>query len=211
MIAYLRGTLISKSDSNCVIEASGVGYEIYITRITSANLPGPGHEAKLLISESIGMYGGTTLYGFLQSEEKQLFELFKDAVPNTGAKKAIEYLGKALKSLPDFQKAIAGNDTGLLTGIFGFTKKTASRLVSGLKDKMPGFAVEGISRISPVIGGSSREGGFESYRQVLNALASLGYKFVESRAAIQSIQDEGVKPDESIEDMLRRCLSRLAS
>lgn len=210
MICYIRGTLISKSDSNCVIEASGVGYEINITRITAANLPGPGHEAKLLISESIGMYGGTTLYGFLQSEEKQLFELFK-AVPNTGAKKAIEYLGKALKSLPDFHKAIAGNDTGLLTGIFGFTKKTASRLVSGLKEKMPGgFEVEETARISPAIGGSSREG-FESYRQVLNALASLGYKFVESRAAIQSIQDEGVKPDESIEELLRRALGKLAS
>ncbi len=207
MICYIRGTLISKSDSNCVIETNGVGYEINIARPVAVNLPGPGHEAKLLISESIGMYGGTTLYGFLQSEEKQLFELFKEAVPNTGAKKAIEYLGKALKSLPDFHKAIAGNDTRLLTGIFGFTKKTASRLVSGLKDKMPGgFAAAGTARISTAIGGSQGE----SYRQVLNALATLGYKFAESRAAIQNIQDEGVKPDENIEALLRRCLSKLA-
>ncbi len=210
MICYIRGTLISKSDSNCVVEANGVGYEINTTRISAANLPGPGREVKLLVCESIGMYGGTTLYGFLQSEEKQLFELFKEAVPNTGAKKAIEYLGKALKSLPDFQKAITANDTRLLTGIFGFTKKTASRLIANLKDKMPGGFAAGTARISTVTGESSREG-FESYRQVLNALATLGYKFTESRAVIQSIQDEGVKPGENIEELLRRCLSKLAS
>jgi Holliday junction resolvasome RuvABC DNA-binding subunit len=34
------------------------------------------------------MYGGTALYGFLSAEEKSIFELFRDAIPATGAKKA---------------------------------------------------------------------------------------------------------------------------
>lgn len=204
MIAHIRGTLLSKSDSSAVIDAGGVGYEVNMAPASAGNLPGIGQEARLLVSESIGMYGGTTLYAFFNSDEKQLFELFKEAVPNTGAKKAIEYLNKALKSLPDFRRAVIENDTRLLTGIFGFTKKTAERLVSALKDKMPAIAGEGAEIETRAVGDVS------SYGQVLNALASLGYKYAESRAAVQIIQEEGLKPGEKVEDMLRRALRKLS-
>lgn len=129
MIASLRGTIIDKQLERVVLECGGVGYEISITEATSAVLPPVGSEASLYVVQSFGMYGGgETLYGFSSSQEKQMFLALRDNVPGTGAKKALEYLDRANKSLPDFRRAILDRDHKLLTGVFGFTKKTAEKL-----------------------------------------------------------------------------------
>ena len=50
------------------------------------------------------MYGGgVTLYGFLTLEDKEIFLLLRE-IPGTGAKKAMDYLDKILKSAPDFRR-----------------------------------------------------------------------------------------------------------
>ncbi|MBK8869556.1 MAG: hypothetical protein IPN19_00525 [Elusimicrobia bacterium] len=57
---------------------------------------------RLLIVESVAMYGaGPALYGFLTLEEKQVYLVLRENVPGAGAKKALELLDKAAKSLPN--------------------------------------------------------------------------------------------------------------
>ena len=165
MIASLRGSIISKTEEGIVIEVGGLGYEVFLCEASLRNLGPEGGEAYVLTAQSISMYGGAALYGFLTREEKDLFDLFRDAVPNTGAKKALDYLNKALKSLPDFKQAVMKNDPRLLTSIFGFTAKTADKLISALKDKMPDFQTAGAARL----GAFAAQG---SYGQVLNALST---------------------------------------
>lgn len=123
MIDYFRGTLVLKTLNNAVVEVNGTGYDVNITVSSSEKLPQSGHEIKLYIVESTGMYGGVVShYGFLSKEEREMFLLIKDEVPGTGAKKTMEYMDKISKSFADFKNAVVARDVSMLSGIFGFTK-----------------------------------------------------------------------------------------
>lgn len=181
MIAYLRGRLLEVEGSRAVVDAGGVGYEVHLTPSSAARLGPAGSEVELFVSESVAMYGGgTTLYAFLSREERQMFLCLRDHVPSTGAKKALEYLEKASRSLPDFRRAVLDADAGILCGAFGFTKKTADRLLPALKDHL--------GRLPASAGSAAPQGA--SFAQALEALASLGYRPAESRAAIDAVQAE---------------------
>ena len=186
-----------------MIEAGGIGYEVFFCPESLKSMGAPGAEASAFISESISMYGGTALYGFLSAEEKTLFELFREAVPNTGAKKALDHLGKALKSLPDFKQAVIKKDLKLLVTIFGFTAKTAEKLIAALKDKMPDFETTGDEKIR-------RSWKCGNYSQVLSALATLGFKPGEAKAALDEAEAEDQKSPENAEQLLKRTLKKLS-
>jgi len=203
VIASLRGSIVLKTDESAVIETCGVGYEVFLCEFSLRNLGPEGSEVCVLTAESISMYGGAALYGFLTKEEKNLFDLFRGSVPNTGAKKALDYLNKALKSLPDFKQAVIKNDPKLLTSIFGFTAKTADKLITALKDKMPDFQTAGTVRL----GIFTAQG---SYAQVLNALSNLGFKAGDAKAALEAAAAEERPDTESAEQLLKRTLKRLS-
>ena len=206
MMATLRGTLLSKEAEKIILEAGGVGYEVSVTVPTAAGLA-LGESVLLHIVESFGMYGGgQTLYGFLTPSEKQLFLTFKDAIPSTGAKKALEYLEKASKSLPDFRRAVLDRDLSILSGVFGFSKKTAQRLIDSLKDKMEGVTVLGSEKISRLSGADIPT---SSFSRALSALGALGYKPSEARAALQAVAEEFQSQKLEVEDILRLALKRL--
>ena len=98
MIATLRGVVLTKDLESVVLETGGVGREVNVTAATASRLPAPGGEALLFVVPSYAMYGGgETLYGFLEASEKTLFLAFRDEIPGTGAKKALEYLDKYKK------------------------------------------------------------------------------------------------------------------
>ena len=204
MIASIRGEILHKQLDRVVIEAAGLGYEVHVTAATSARLPDSG-TALLFVAESFGMYGGgATFYGFLTPSEKQLFETFKEHIPGTGAKKSLEYLDRASKSLPDFRRAILERDAKLLSGVFGFTKKTADKLIESLKDKLESVHVPGAEKVQragpPELAGS--------LSQALSALEALGYKPSESKAVLQSIAEEH-GPSLPVEQIVRIALKRL--
>jgi len=203
MIARLKGEVLSKSDGAVVLGCGGVGYELNLAQASAEKLR-RGTEAELYVCESFSPYEGTILYGFLAPEEKELFSLFRQAVPGTGAKKALEFLNKALKSLPDFERAVLSRDAKLLTGIFGFTSKTAEKLIVSLKDKMGAFSCGG-AKITVLDGGNSKL--FET----LNALTALGYSPSEARKAVEAVRIEGIADGEELEQIVRKALRKLAS
>lgn len=207
MIASLRGTVQSKLEQKLVLEVGGVGYEVLVTGATLSQLPEPGGEALLYIEESFAMYGGgAALYGFLTPNEKAMFLTFKENVPSTGAKKALEFLEKASKSLPDFRRAILEKDGRILSGVFGFTKKTADRLVDALKDKIDGVPVSGQEKLGlPAAAGLASS----SLSQALSALSSLGYKPSEARAVLAAVTEESGGRALTAEEIVRLALKRL--
>lgn len=200
MIAYLRGTIVSKEADSAIIEAGGVGYEVSFCAPDLEALGPEGSAAEVFLAESAVMYGGTVLYGFRTREGKRLFDLFRDAVPNTGARKAMDYLAKALKSMPDFLSAVASKDPKRLTAIFGFTAKTADKLITALKDKLPGDAAAA---------GSALPGRSGAYMQALNALTGLGFRSGDARAALEEAAAEA-GPASPAEAMIRLALRRLS-
>ena len=183
MIAHLRGKLIHKEPGHAIVEAGGVGYDVVISVPTFTALPAVGAEASLHIHTQVSE-DQIALFGFLDREEKRLFERLI-TVSGMGPKLAIKILS-GLSSERTVQ-AIRSQDHAQLTRIPGVGKKLAERLVVELKDKLDDFAAPPVR--SAVQGPAAED--------VLSALVNLGYQRPAAEKAIeQAIQkDESAKAD----------------
>lgn len=182
MIAFLKGEVFEIRENSAILLAGGVGYEVNMPQASLGSLE-EGREASLYITESLSPYDGTSLYGFISKDDQTLFLLFKESIPNTGPKKALEFLSKALRSLPDFHRAIINQDAKILTGIFGFTAKTAQKIIDALKGKMDTITVQGETKIKTL--------DTPYMSELLAALSALGYSMAEARRAIEKLHNEG--------------------
>jgi holliday junction DNA helicase RuvA len=171
MIAHLRGKLISKQPGQAIVEAAGVGYDVAISVPTFTALPSLGAEASLHIHTQVSQ-DSITLFGFLELEEKRLFERLI-TVSGVGPKLAIKMLS-GLSSDRTVQ-AIRSQDHAQLTRIPGVGKKLAERLVVELKDKLDDFAV---APTQSTVRGAAAE-------DVLSALVNLGYQRPAAEKAIE--------------------------
>lgn len=205
MIAYLKGEIIRARAENVIISVNGVGYCVNMAPV-SAEALAQGEEAELFIAQSFSQFDGPLLYGFLNEGEQDLFELFRAEIPKTGAKKALEYLNKALKSLPDFKAAITKGDDRILRSIFGFSPKTSEKLIAALRDKMDALSISGEARIH-----ESGLGSEPRLEQVLSALTSLGYTAPQARKALAALDQEGITAADTVEDLVRRALRILST
>ncbi len=177
MIGSLRGTMLNKMPGQVLVDVQGIGYEVSVTLSAYDRLPQVGQESQLFVVESMAMYGGgITLYGFLSLEEKEIYLLLRE-IPGTGSKKALDYLDKISKSAPDFRRAILEGDSRALISLFGFTKKTADKMIVALKDRMAGLRLAGREKWSGVVQSTG-------VSEAIAALVSLGYR--ESEGARRS-------------------------
>jgi Holliday junction DNA helicase RuvA len=171
MIGHLRGKLIYKQPGQAIVEAAGVGYNVTISIPTFTALPALGAESALHIY-TVVREDQIALFGFLEREEKRLFERLI-TVSGVGPKLAVTILS-GLSSERTVQ-AIRGQDHAQLTRIPGVGKKLAERLVVELKDKLDDFAVAP-TQVS--VKGVAVE-------DVLSALVNLGYQRPAAEKAIE--------------------------
>ncbi len=78
MIASVRGEVLDIALDHAVIEASGVGYRVNATPVTLGALH-RGSEARLFTT-MIVREDSMTLYGFSDTESKDLFSLFANGL-----------------------------------------------------------------------------------------------------------------------------------
>ena len=171
MIAPLRGKLIFKQPGQAIVEAAGVGYDVAISIPTFTALPSVGAEAALHIHTQVSD-DQIALFGFLESDEKRLFERLI-TVSGVGPKLAIKMLSGL--SPERTVQAIRAQDHAQLTRIPGVGKKLAERLVVELKDKLDDFAVPPAPH---AVQGPAVD-------DVLSALVNLGYQRLASEKAIE--------------------------
>lgn len=138
MINYLIGEITEKTESSVVVEANGIGYEIFVSLTTLNSLPVLNATAKIYTYLHV-KEDGVCLYGFSSLEEKQTF-LKLIEVSGIGPKVALAILSGITVS--DLCVAIKTGDVKLLSTVKGLGKKTAERIVLELKDKISvvGFA-----------------------------------------------------------------------
>lgn len=191
MIAYLRGRLIARHPNQAIVETGGVGYDVTISVPTFSGLPPMGGDVALYIHTHV-REDQLALYGFLQAEEKQLFEKLI-TVSGIGPKLAITILsGMAAQELGN---AIRGNDVARLTKIPGIGRKTAERLVLELRDKLQVVGPEVVPAIPAL--SAVRE-------DVMSALVNLGYQRTMAEKALASVPKEG-----SFDAMFRGALAAM--
>ena len=202
MIEHIRGMVDCRNLDSVVVDAAGIGYRVFVPVSSLEKIPMAGMEVKLFVVESTAMYGGsTTLYGFLTQEERNIFLLLKESVPGAGAKKAMDYLDKVTKSLPDFRRVILAKDTASLTGIFGFTKKTAEKLVASLKDKIGDVTITGKEKWVKEAAGSVQS-------EAVSGLVSIGYRENQARDAVAKALENGSK-ELSVQEAILEALKHL--
>src|SRR5215470_13441248 len=191
MIAHLRGKLISKHPNQAIVEAAGVGYEVNISIPTFSGLPALGSEVSLFVYTHV-REDALALYGFLRSEDKQLFEKL---ISGIGPKLAITILSGMQADA--MIASIKGNNVAALTRIPGIGKKTAERMVLELRDKLDSFgaAADTVAAASPV------------EEDVISALVNLGYQRPMAERALAKL---GNVSAESFDALFRKALAALA-
>jgi Holliday junction DNA helicase RuvA len=192
VIAHLRGKILAKHPNQVIVECGGVGYDVTISVPTFSELGGEGTEAALHIHTHV-REDALALYGFVQAQEKQLFEKLL-TVSGIGPKLAVTVLSMAAKEVV---AAIRGNDVTRLTKIPGVGKKTAERMILELKDKLDHF---GVAPSAPVVN--------QEQEDVISALVNLGYQ----RAAAEQAMGRALKsePSQSFDTLFRATLGMLS-
>lgn len=173
MISTIQGVIRSLSDDKVVIEVGGVGLSVNVTRQSSAvlNIGVPA----LLFTSLVVREDSLTLFGFLDEESRQLFELVQ-TVSGIGPKVALSILGALTPN--QLGLAIAQEDTSLIEKVPGIGRKGAARMVLELKGKVVG-GLQGSSQLS------HHQPAWRE--QLVSALVSLGYTAKDSDNAVSDV------------------------
>ena len=126
MFHHVTGTLASKSPTEAVLEAGGVGYAIRIPASTYETLPATGKPATLLTHLHV-TDDALTLFGFATAAEREFFLQLIQNVNGVGPKVALAVLSGG--RLEHLQQAIRLGDVAFLKSIRGVGDATAKRIV----------------------------------------------------------------------------------
>lgn len=193
MIAYLRGTIVSKLPNLTILETGGVGYEVHTPISAFTGLGRAGDPAVLHIYTHV-REDTLALFGFRERSEKALFQKLL-SVSGIGPKLAITILSGLPVS--DLTAVIRAGDVKRLTKIPGVGKKTAERLVLELREKVGG--VDG-----GVPGAASASAPGTLAADVVSALVNLGCSADAAEKAVAKAQQDGAPDD--FEPLFRRSL-----
>ncbi|MDV8008085.1 Holliday junction branch migration protein RuvA [Rhodococcus sp. IEGM 1318] len=195
MIASVRGEVLDIALDHAVIEASGVGYRVNATPVTLGALH-RGSEARLFTT-MIVREDSMTLYGFSDTESKDLFSLLQ-TVSGVGPRLAMATL--AVLEPDALRRALSEGNLTALTRVPGIGKRGAERMVVELRDKVDAVATTAGAASGVVVGSSIRD-------QIVEALEGLGFPIKQAEQATDSVLAES--PEATTAVALRSALSLL--
>ncbi len=199
MYYYLKGELAYREGNICVIDCGGVGYKLTVSMITAeAMLTKLGKQVQLYTHLAV-REDGIELFGFGSCEERECFNKLI-SVSGIGPKVALSILST---HTPDkLAIAIAGEDAALIAKTPGIGKKTASRIILELKDKLTVDAKELYSYdiSAPIL--SSKNANLS---EAMEALMVLGYDKSTITGALK-----GVDPSMNAADIIKAALKKLS-
>jgi Holliday junction DNA helicase RuvA len=192
VIASLKGKLEALGGDWAIVDVNGVGFKVYMPTSTLSTLGAKGEEV-MLHTHLYLREDNATLYGFAAPEELGLFQTLI-GVSRLGPRLALAML--SAMSAEKLAMAIATGNADLLAEIPGVGKKTASRLILELKEKIgAGWAAP-----PPELA--------EENADVLAALTALGYSVREASRAIVTIPPD---PALTLEEKIKMALGFFAS
>jgi Holliday junction DNA helicase RuvA len=188
LIASLKGVIISKKPEGIIVEVGGVGYHVSIPLCSLGNIPENGGDIFLHTYTHV-REDALQLYGFLSDEERKVFVSLL-GINGIGPKLGLAILsGMPVKK---FMEAVMNEDITSLQTVPGLGKKTASRLILELREKLP--------KVSAYL----KEGSAGS--EAVSALINLGYKKSLSEKAVETAVKNGA---DSIENIIKEALKYL--
>jgi len=199
VIARLRGRLLEKAPEQIVVDAGGVGYQLFVSLNAFYRLPNPGAEVDVYVHTHV-REDALQLYGFLEAAERALFLLLLQ-VATIGPKAALAVLSGM--DTPDLENAIAEGNVRRLVAVPGIGRKKADLMVLQLREKVK---VLQRSRAASAGAPATRVGGDAA--EAVSALVNLGYKQHEAERAVARAEEAGTR---ALADLIREALRRLAT
>lgn len=198
MLHYIKGILSIKMESQIVVEAGGLGYEITVPANSSVYLAHEGEEITVYTAMMV-REDDVSLYGFGSKAELDTFRKLI-TVSGVGAKAAVAIL--SAMPLNEVHQAIILEDAKSLTRANGIGKKTAERIVLELKDKFGHLEDAALpSGHDAVISAGDAA---DNRTEAANALMALGYTKGEAVNALASVKDTDLTVEEYIKQALKR-------
>ena len=197
MIAFVRGEVAAVTLTSAVVQVGGVGLEVMCTPNTLATLR-TGQTATLPTSMVV-REDSLTLFGFLDEDEKTVFELVQTA-SGVGPKLAQAIL--ACLAPDELRVAVASDDTKTLTRVPGIGQKGAQRIILELKDRLG-------APVGHVRNGGTRSSAAPWKDQVLQGLVGLGWSAKDADAAVEAVAPEA-GDDPQVAALLRSALRTLS-
>ena len=196
MYEYIKGKYIGINKDYVIIENNGIGYKIFTSGATMAEMPKVSEEVQLYL-EQIVREDFIGLYGFKDREELEMFKLLI-SISGVGAKAALSLL--SISRINNLKYAIIMEDDKHLCRAPGIGKKTAGRIILELKDKIKTDEVsecvdiqQGFEDMAP--------SNANAIGEALGALLSLGYSEKEAESALKKVNRE-----ETVENIIKECL-----
>ena len=192
MYAHIRGTVCSIMPDRVVIEAAGVGYELFCSSLTINRLR-EGDTAKLLTHFHLSQ-DAVALYGFNTESEREMFRKLI-GITRIGPKVALNVL--SVLTPEDVALAVVTENAAAFSRVQGLGKKTAARLILELKEKVD--AADGIPSVSV------SEASAPIRSEAIAALVSLGYDGALAGRVVSELPES-----DTVEEMIKQALRELS-
>lgn len=185
MIARLRGEVLSVQNGHITIDVQGIGY---LVAVRTTDLYTQGDTISIYTHLAV-RENALDLYGFQTEDAHAMFQYLLK-LPKVGPKTALQILSQADVSV--LKKAASSNDPSYLSKVSGISKKSAEKIVAGLKD------IEGI-------GETNEEDIVHRTHDadVVDALITLGYSQKDALDAVQKIPADVVGTNDRIKQALK--------
>ena len=199
LIYSVEGTLSQTGPGFAVVDVGGVGIRAEVTPSTAARIGGQVGSSQKLHTSFVVREDSLTLYGFDNPDDRDTFEILM-TVSGIGPRLGIAALD--VLGADGLRSAVAMEDLKALCTIPGVGKKTASRMVLEIGDKLgaPTGAAGEAATGGPAASAAIRDA-------VEAGLEQLGWPRAVAQRAVDNLEGEFT----DVESMLRAALSSLGN
>lgn len=195
MYSYIIGEIKLIEKDYVVLEANNIGYKLHMPQVDIDQLN--INDSHKIYTEFVVRDDGVYLYGFMSQEEHKLF-LSLTSVSSVGPKAGLSIL--SVLSDYEVKKAIVTNDINALTKAPGIGRKTASRIILELSDKLDLQEL-----IEPKKEEIKKSNLNENYQFALEALIKLDYPKSQAQKVLEEIDVENTP----LSDIVRLALKKI--
>jgi len=195
MISYIKGEVVKKGIDYLIIENNGIGYYINTSFNTLKNLS-EGDVSSVFtymhIREDV-----LALYGFSKKDELEMFKKLI-SVNGIGPKAGLAVL--STYDINSVKVAILKDDVNAISKVPGIGKKTASKIILDLKDKVGSIEeIDSINLSDIEVINDSVSNDIEDISKVL---MTLGFSQLEAKKALENIDISGKTENQIIKEAL---------